>query len=140
VRRGGTGRKRPERISAPLTVTTGVSLPQLQATSQRRGRAFLGEYKVFGDTDPTKLIHFVVDSGATWHVHHDAQDLLNVRPCADIIEGIDRTDHRCTAIGDLPMICTDHRGKACVLYKKYEAVFRVKYRYKKGTRSCTDMS
>ena len=34
------------------------------------------------------------------------------RPCSDIIEGIDRTDHRCTAIGDLPMICTDHRGKA----------------------------
>ena len=112
VRRGGTGRKRPERISAPLTVTSGVSLPQLQATSQRRGRAFLGGSNAFGSTDPTKLIHFVVDSGATWHVHHDAQDLLNVRPCADIIEGIDRTDHRCTAIGDLPMICTDHRGKA----------------------------
>ena len=36
VRRGGTGRKRPERASAPLTVTPGVSLPQLQATSGQR--------------------------------------------------------------------------------------------------------
>ena len=29
VRRGGTGRKRPERARAPLTVSTGVSLPQI---------------------------------------------------------------------------------------------------------------
>ena len=72
VRRGGVGRKRPERARASLTVTPGVSLPQTQATSQHRGRAFLGGYNVFGNTDPTKLVHFVVDSGATWHVHHDA--------------------------------------------------------------------
>ena len=37
-----------------------------------------------------KAICLVIDSGATWHIHQHASDLINLRPCKDEMTGLDR--------------------------------------------------
>ena len=53
---------------------------------------------------------FVIDSGASFHMHPHRADLINVRPCADSIVGIDRRSHACPHIGDLPLLARASDG------------------------------
>ena len=53
----------------------------------------------------------IVDSGASFHIHRNADDLVNLRPCDDTFKGVDRVTHRATCIGDLPIVCQDHHGQ-----------------------------
>ena len=52
----------------------------------------------------------VMDSGCTWHVHPVREDLVNLRPCNDRVEGVDRKVHPCTCMGDLPIVAQDAAG------------------------------
>ena len=45
----------------------------------------------------------VIDSGASFHVHHDSNDLINLRPCSNRIMGVDHQPHRCISLGDMPI-------------------------------------
>ena len=56
-------------------------------------------------------LEVVIDSGCSWHVHPNLPDLINQRRCNDTITGVDNEEHRCVAIGDLPIIAKDRRGR-----------------------------
>jgi len=56
-------------------------------------------------------ISIIVDSGCTWHSHPDVRDLVNVRECHERIACADGVEHACTAIGDLPLVSLDERGR-----------------------------
>ena len=64
-----------------------------------------------GNRRHSKLL--IVDSGASFHIHNNADDLVNTRPCSDTFKGVDRVTHRATCIGDLilPITCQDQRGR-----------------------------
>lgn len=52
----------------------------------------------------------VIDSGCTWHVHNRLEDLVNVRPCNDVIEDAAGKQMRCTKRGDLPLLIRSTHG------------------------------
>ena len=54
---------------------------------------------------------FVVDSGCTWHVHNELSELINVRPCHDVVEDAIGNETRCEWIGDLPVAARDAAGR-----------------------------
>ena len=54
----------------------------------------------------------IIDSGCTWHVHHRESDLINRRPCLDLIAGVDGVDVPARVIGDLPMMARDVKGRS----------------------------
>ena len=56
-------------------------------------------------------ISIIVDSGCTWHSHPDVRDLVNVRECHERIACADGVEHACTAIGDLPLVSLDEKGR-----------------------------
>jgi len=56
-------------------------------------------------------LSIIVDSGCTWHSHPDILDLVNVRACHERIACADGVEHACTAIGDLPLISLDEKGR-----------------------------
>ena len=41
-------------------------------------------------------ISLIMDSGCTFHIHTDADDLVNRRACSDRVTGVDEKVHRCT--------------------------------------------
>ena len=52
---------------------------------------------------PVTKLALIIDSGASFHVHPHAKDLINTRPCRDRISGVDQVEHACPLIGDLPV-------------------------------------
>ena len=53
----------------------------------------------------------IVDSGCTFHLHNEANDLINVRACDDTISGLSDSSVSCSVIGDLPIAVKAHDGK-----------------------------
>ena len=49
-------------------------------------------------------IKLIIDSGSTWHVHNNRDDLTNQRPCLDTISDAQGTLHSCDCIGDLTLL------------------------------------
>ena len=47
--------------------------------------------------------HFVIDSGCTWHMHNVLEDLINVRPCTDVVEDANGNVTHIDWVGDLPV-------------------------------------
>lgn len=58
-----------------------------------------------------RWIECVIDSGSTWHIHNDPADLVNVRPCSDVVEDAAGNPTRCTHVGELPLLVRDDRGR-----------------------------
>ena len=52
----------------------------------------------------------IIDSGASFHVHPHAEDLINLRPCNNRIMGIDHKPHICSSIGDFPVAARGEDG------------------------------
>ena len=57
----------------------------------------------------------IIDSGASFHIHNQQSDLVNVRPCSDTFEGVDRVRHQASCIGDLNLECNDYDGNTLSL-------------------------
>ena len=55
---------------------------------------------------PGRVLNLTIDSGASFHIVHDPNILINKRPSNETISGVDRLEHRCTHIGDLPVLGT----------------------------------
>ena len=53
----------------------------------------------------------VDDSGCTWHLHHRRDQLQNLRPCNDSIQGIGGVSRRCLEMGDLEISTLDEYGR-----------------------------
>ena len=51
-----------------------------------------------------------IDSGASFHVVNNPRYLINARPTDETISGVDRRDHACTLIGDMPIVAKDEMG------------------------------
>ena len=73
-----------------------------------RARALSAQTKP-ASSGPNLLL--LVDSGASFHIHNNYADLINVRPCVDVFEGVDRVRHHATCMGDLDVQCHDSNGK-----------------------------
>ncbi|MGZ0213958.1 MAG: hypothetical protein ACKVI4_15900, partial [Actinomycetales bacterium] len=58
------------------------------------------------------IIHAIIDSGCSWHVHHRREDLINLRPSHETMTGVDGKPRRVEAIGDLPVVAKDRRGRS----------------------------
>ena len=58
----------------------------------------------------TRHRKLVIDSGASFHVHPHAQDLINLRPCNNRIMGIDHRPHDCSSVGDMPVLARGDDG------------------------------
>eukprot|EP00965_Chrysotila_dentata_P011095 360488-Pleurochrysis_carterae.AAC.1 len=93
---------RHDRMSAPIATPARV----LIATRPRRNSPRHDRPLRNG----ARSIGFVVDSGCTWHIHPHITDLMNVRPCTDVVARIDGRPKRCTAIGDMPLSALDDKG------------------------------
>ena len=86
-------------------------------TPKRKGRALISRQTQKRKSKRSRglsvfaaALSLCMDSGCTWHVHHDVADLINVRPCNDTVEGIDRKIHRCSCQGDMPIAAQDAGG------------------------------
>jgi hypothetical protein len=55
-------------------------------------------------------ITLAVDSGSTWHLYPHRDQLHNLRPCDDSIQGIGGASQRCVEIGDLSFSALDENG------------------------------
>ena len=109
--------------ASSLRSTAAPAPPSLmQERGSQYGRALLGgKHRGTLKRDETKrsrllpafaqTLSLILDSGATWHVHHRRSDLINLRSCSDRITGIDGKPLLCTGIGDLPIVATDAEGK-----------------------------
>ena len=53
----------------------------------------------------------MIDSGCTWHVHNQLDDLVNVVSCSDIIVDANGRKVTCPFKGDLPVLAQDSQGK-----------------------------
>ena len=53
----------------------------------------------------------IVDSGCTFHLHNDANDLINSRACEDTISGLSDSSVNCTAMGDMPVAVKTDNGQ-----------------------------
>ena len=58
----------------------------------------------------SRTLRLIIDSGATWHLHADARDLVNLRPCQDTVTIANANELTCSHIGDLPFTCRDRAG------------------------------
>ena len=121
------------------TCTTRVSLPQLASLQSRHsaaahtpavqtylskhspsggevGKAFLGTNQSTQRNAHQLTRHrkLIIDSGASFHVHPHAEDLVNLKPCNNRIMGIDHHPHDCSSLGDLPILA---RGTDGMEYK-----------------------
>ena len=56
------------------------------------------------------FLNMIIDSGASYHIHHNLDDLTNVRPCRNRLFGVDHQEHICTMMGDLELTATDSNG------------------------------
>ena len=120
--RGGfwkeTGRhKTDQRMSRSPTSKTelGTNGRALKATNnlglnQKTIRALLSRETPSSPTSRT--IRLILDSGCTMHCHPYENDLINRRPSNDTMSGIEGTKRKVKCVGDLPIVATDHRGKA----------------------------
>ena len=59
-------------------------------------------------------IDFIIDSGASFHVHPVKSDLVNTRPCSNRISGVDNVEHECPLIGDLQL---EAKGSDGLIYQ-----------------------
>ena len=59
----------------------------------------------------TRWLQVVIDSGCTWHVHNNLDDLINVVPCSDVIVDANGHSVTCGSKGDLPLLAKDSLGK-----------------------------
>ena len=84
-------------------------------TSSKYGRRNLNNIEKSTTITPTQslrkcLAWLVIDSGCTFHLHNRKGDLINLRPCHDVIEGLGKSLVTCKYIGDLPLIARDTNG------------------------------
>eukprot|EP00965_Chrysotila_dentata_P034029 1133100-Pleurochrysis_carterae.AAC.1 len=93
---------RHDRMSAPIATPARIMIASRpRRNSPRHGRTL---------RNGARSIGFVVDSGCTRHIHLHVSDLVNVRPCSDLVAGMDGRPQRCTAIGDMPLSALDDKG------------------------------
>ena len=59
---------------------------------------------------PERFLNLTIDSGASFHIVNNPNLLINKRPSNETISGVDRREHRCTHIGDLPITAQDEAG------------------------------
>jgi len=59
---------------------------------------------------PERFLNLTIDSGASFHIVNNPNILINKRPSNETISGVDRREHRCTHIGDLPITAQDEAG------------------------------
>ena len=59
---------------------------------------------------PSKQRWLTLDSGATYHLHNQFHDLVNVRRCDLRLAGIGDHVVHCPFVGDLPVACRDVNG------------------------------
>ena len=52
---------------------------------------------------------------ASFHIHSNLDDLVNVRPCSTRVLGVGKSAHQCSAIGDLPIRATASDGSEKIL-------------------------
>ena len=64
----------------------------------------------------------IIDSGASFHVHHDSKDLVNLKPCSNRIMGIDHQPHDCVSLGDMPIRARGEDG-----YEYHLVIKNVRY-------------
>ena len=53
----------------------------------------------------------VIDSGCTWHVHNNLDELFNVRDCDDVVVDANGNEVVCTKMGDLLVVVQDSRKR-----------------------------
>ena len=102
----------PPRVHAPASCSS-TSPPEAAARASRAllGRGSRPAKPEAPDLPCSPSSKFVVDSGASFHMHPHRGDLINVRPCADSIVGVDRRSHACPYVGDLPLLAIDAGGR-----------------------------
>ncbi|KAL1529319.1 hypothetical protein AB1Y20_000273 [Prymnesium parvum] len=65
-----------------------------------------------------RWISLVVDSGCTWHIHNCEDDMVNLRPCNDVVVDAHGRRAKCSVMGDLPLVIRDARGRElCLLLR-----------------------
>ena len=86
-----------------------------RATGGRRSRATEVDRScpaAWATAKPIKRwVKMVIDSGSTWHVHNNRDDLTNQRDCHDTINDAQGNLHTCDCIGDLTLLARDKRGR-----------------------------
>jgi hypothetical protein len=64
-----------------------------------------------------KRKRMIVDSGCTFHLHNDANDLINIRVCTDTISGLSDSSVSCTVMGDIACQLPSRQTMArCTIY------------------------
>ena len=53
----------------------------------------------------------VIDSGCTWHVHNNLEELINVRDCNDVVVDANGNEVECSKVGDLLVVVQDSRKR-----------------------------
>mmetsp|Transcript_32844 Transcript_32844/g.79785 ORF Transcript_32844/g.79785 Transcript_32844/m.79785 type:complete len:1719 (+) Transcript_32844:1464-6620(+) len=66
----------------------------------------------------SRWLTLIVDSGCTWHIHNRRDDLVNLRPCNDVVIDAHGRQARCSTMGDLPLALRDSKGRElCLLLR-----------------------
>ena len=53
----------------------------------------------------------MIDSGCTWHVHNNLDELFNVRDCDDVVVDANGNEVVCAKMGDLLVVVQDSRKR-----------------------------
>lgn len=76
-----------------------------------------------------KWLDLVIDSGCTWHVRGNLEDLIDVRKCSNVVEDASRNEVSCTHMGDLLLAIRDNRGRELCLLLKGSPPLNLVYRH-----------
>ena len=89
------------KLSLPRTTLYPSAQPISQAMLSANDTTSTQSKECYKQSLPLRKL--IIDSGASFHVHHDSNDLINIRPCNNRIMGIDHQPHECTLLGDMPI-------------------------------------
>ena len=107
-----------EDTTTSLTSTANISLQDLQTDHGHdlppsAGRLLLSALKgeqTIQSAKKSSTLNMIIDSGASYHIHHNLSDLINIRPCRNRLFGVDHQEHICTKMGDLKLLAADKHG------------------------------
>ena len=91
----------------------GLIRPAAHARDRRAATPAFGSAHVAARKSPAAgSLNFeaVIDSGCTWNCHPRRDDLVDVRPCTDVITTADGAGHRATCVGTLRVLARDVDG------------------------------
>ena len=78
-----------DRVVPPFTHHLPPDVPRALLGSSRAPKVRFKEHP---------KLSLIVDSGASFHIHPNRNDLLNVQPCSTRVLGVGHTAHQCTAM------------------------------------------